>query len=121
MTDSRAQQAKGRPKIAAEDLRGARVTVRFSGEEQAALEGMAAEAGLSVSAFVRAAALGARITVQRDGVPMAVVGQLRRIGNNLNQVLKEARYNNFPPHIAAEAETALQEVSRYLRSAFHDA
>ena len=47
MTDSRAQQAKGRPKIAAEDLRGARVTVRFSGEEQAALEGMAAEAGLS--------------------------------------------------------------------------
>lgn len=121
MTETRAQQAKGRPKLTAEDRRAARLTIRFSDEEQAALEGLAAEAGLSVSAFVRAAALGARITVQRDGVPMAVVGQLRRLGNNLNQVLKEARFQNFPPQIAAEAETALQEVSRYLRSAFHDA
>lgn len=121
MTTARTDASKGRPKLGEEDRRGARVTVRFSGDEQAALEGMAAEAGLSVSAFVRAAALGAPITVRRDGMPMAVVGQLRRLGNNLNQVLKEARFQNFPPQVAREAETALQEVSTYLRSAFHDA
>lgn len=112
---------KGRPKKATPERLGEGVRFRLTASERAAIEGRAAEAGLSLSDYCRQAALTGRVTVRgNSGVPMGVIGQLRRLGNNLNQVLKEARQNNFPAHLGDEAEAALREISAYLRGAFHD-
>ena len=112
----------GRPKLDDTDRRSAPISVRFSADELAAVQGQAAMAGLSVSAFVRAAALGQRIAVRREAVPMAAVGQLRRLGNNLNQILREARVNHFPASTAVLADACLAEINAFLRKVFaHDA
>ncbi|WP_250504702.1 plasmid mobilization relaxosome protein MobC [Caballeronia sp. AZ7_KS35] len=109
----------GRPTKPIPEKRGSWVSFRTSRDEDAVIAGKAAEAGLSVSAYCRLAALGQSISANRNVIPMEVIGQLRRLGNNLNQVLKEARFNNFPPDVAKQAESALREISDYLRRTFH--
>ena len=106
---------KGRPTISTTERRSELVKFRATPEEDAAITGRAAEANLTVSEYCRAAALGLPIIVHRDATPMEVIAQLRRIGNNLNQVLREARFNNFPPPVADECEATLRELSAYLR------
>lgn len=106
---------KGRPTISTADKRSEVVKFRASPDEQTAIEGRAAEAKLTVSEYCRAASLGLPIIVHRDATPMEVIAQLRRIGNNLNQVLREARFNNFPPPVADHAEETMRDLSAYLR------
>jgi hypothetical protein len=55
-----------------------------------------------------------RVVRSRHADP-ALVAQISRLGNNLNQCLVEARRGNFPPDVAIAAEDALREVGACLR------
>lgn len=68
--------------------RGPRIEFRLTPEDDQAIRDRAAQAGLSVSEFMRRAALGVSIQVQ---LSPADLDNLRKIGGNLNQV---ARYAN---------------------------
>ena len=108
----------GRPRLPAAELRGGHVGYRATPSEHADLEARAAGAGLSVSAFIRDTMHGAQTSSRRtrgrtDLGP--VVAQLARLGNNLNQVLREARFGNFRPETRHAAEEALQAAAAYLR------
>ncbi len=116
---SRTPSPIGRPKLDPDARRSRATSIRFSPEEQAAIEGLAAQAQLSVSAYLRAAALGTRITVRDEAVPAAVIAQLRRIGNNLNQVVRESRFNQYPPDVVAEAKSCIREIAKYIRRELH--
>jgi hypothetical protein len=108
----------GRPRKTDDELRSETVAYRATPAEFAALEARAAEAGLSVSAFVRETIHDDPPPSHRRG-PAAgigpIVAQLARLGNNLNQILREARFGNFPPEVAALAEEALKAAGDYLR------
>lgn len=70
------------------------VTVRVSAEERAQLEALSSRAGLAAGAFLRAAAFGgAGPRAQRrpsadHAVLRQLLGELGRVGNNLNQIAR---------------------------------
>lgn len=74
--------------------RGKTVTVRLSDDEHAALDALASRSGMAAGAFMRAAAFGeAGPRAQRR--PPAdhkalrqILGELGRIGNNINQIAR---------------------------------
>ena len=74
----------GRPGGATRVLK---VEVRVSADEKAGLQGSAAEAGLSVSEYVRRRSLGHPVTARADRETRVL---LRRIGVNLNQLARAA-------------------------------
>lgn len=80
----------GRPKSELGEVRSNRVTVRFSEKELEQVSGKAQLVGLEVSAFLREAALGRKVSVQASSFPVNVqtYDQLRRIGVNLNQLIR---------------------------------
>ncbi|OJU68045.1 MAG: hypothetical protein BGO05_16585 [Rhizobiales bacterium 63-7] len=81
-----------------ERLPYARLTVA----ERVTVEAMANAAGLSVSEFARRAVLGQRIAPPkaRGGVPVGLLSDLARIGNNLNQIARRANASgNVPAHL----------------------
>jgi hypothetical protein len=82
--------------------------------ERSAVHRAAADAGLSVSAFVRRRALGQPVTARADAQARAA---LRRVGVNLNQLARAANAAGppgAPPSVgsalAAKVEAALSEV-----------
>ena len=83
--------------------------------ERAAFEEKAAKAGLSLSAFARAAALGDKgpRARRRPTVEAAKLAEthihLRRIGNNLNQIAKAIHTGDAPPIL--EVQKAAEDVS----------
>lgn len=66
-----------------------KVTVMLSPSERATLDELAAEAGLRLSDYARAALLGYRVHV-RNQVTERALSELWAIGNNLNQIAKHA-------------------------------
>jgi len=82
-----------------ERLPYARLTV----SERVMVEAMANAAGLSVSDFARRAVLGQRIappTTRKGGIPVGLLSDLARIGNNLNQIARRANASgNMPAHL----------------------
>lgn len=78
-----------RPKIDPAQKRTESVRVSLSPVEFAALNAKADAGETNVTAFVRAAALGKPVTVQKSTTPdFATRDELRRIGVNLNQIAK---------------------------------
>ena len=82
--------------------------------ERAAVHRAAADAGLSVSAFVRRRSLGRPVTARADAQARAA---LRRVGVNLNQLVRAANASGAAgtpagagPALAATAEAVLAEV-----------
>ena len=112
----------GRPAKDKADRRDCYIGFWVTATERAAIEGRAAAAGVpSLSQFARASALFQRIRYGRASTHSPeLVAQLRRVGNNLNQCLKEARTGNFPPAVARAAEEALKDISALLRAQLHD-
>ena len=111
----------GRPALPDSERRGQAVTFWVTPDELERLTARAAGAGLSVSAHVRGAALADMATPTRyrrrhDRDLGAVVAQLQRLGNNLNQILREARFGHFPPAVAGQAGDALEAMTGYLLS-----
>jgi len=93
-----------RPKKSPHEQRAEQVSIRLSPVELATLRSKANTAETSVTAFVRSAALGKRVTVTQSTAPDFITrNELRRIGVNLNQIarsLNEGRGHN-PPELLA--------------------
>ncbi len=74
--------------------RGVTVTVRLTSEERARLETLSSRAGLAAGAFMRAAAFGEtgpraqRRPTADHTVLRQLLGELGRVGNNLNQIAR---------------------------------
>ena len=92
---------------------GDRVTTRFLPEERAVLDVKAGEAGLSLSAYLRACALGdagpragrAPVTDRREIIELHA--HLARIGNNLNQLTRAVHQNQIPDILGLEEAAKL--------------
>ena len=87
--------------------RSAKVEVRVSAAEKAALQGSAREAGLTVSEYVRRRSLGQPVTARADRETRVL---LRRIGVNLNQLARAANTSG-----ATAASGPLEEALAQLR------
>ncbi|MCP3960793.1 MAG: hypothetical protein GY719_23355 [bacterium] len=87
------------------------VSVRFKAEDHRLLRDRALERGITVSALVRAAALGVPPARRRRNlVAQELINQLSRVGNNLNQhshVLHRMDQRSDLPH----AETVLDRLA----------
>lgn len=102
------------------DPKGRFVAVRCTDAEHAALTAAAAQAGLSVGAYLRAQGLGSpgpravrRVAVERTELARAL-GLLGHYGSNLNQLARVANTNGELP-TAGELETMAGHV-RELRA-----
>ena len=112
----------GRPRKEQAERRDLYIGFWVTGKEKATIEARAAQLGVvSLSHFARSAVLSQPVrTASSPTHSPELVAQLRRVGNNLNQCLREARFGNFPPSLANAAEEAIKEVSVLLRSQLHD-
>jgi len=82
----------------ADDRKSHRVTTRYTQAERERLLLKAAKAGMSESAYVRAASLGRKVEAREQTDPdFELVNQLRKIGNNLNQIAHIANRNKRVP------------------------
>jgi len=93
-----------RPKIDPALKRTEGVRIPLSPIELAKLNAKAGAGETNVTAFVRAAALGKSITVQKSTAPdFATRDELRRIGVNLNQIAKamNAQKSTAPSELLA--------------------
>lgn len=96
-----------RPKKAPTERRTEQVSLRLSPVELARLQGKADQSRQSVTAFVRAAAMGKPVTVQQvQAGDFELRQELRRIGVNLNQIAKSlnARQQALPVSLVATCE-----------------
>ena len=104
------QDPTGGTENAKKDEKNCFVNVRMTVEERSRLEGMAKEAGLTRSDFVRACVSGKEIR-QRQG---AEIGQLyteiNRIGNNINQIARSVNAGIADAKDAREALFLLRRV-----------
>lgn len=87
-------------------------TLRLRPGESAIIAGRAKAAGLSVSEFLRRAALGQRVRARRDQANRDLIYHLSKIGTNLNQL---AHVANVARQVVAhdqleELISALREV-----------
>ena len=89
--------------------RGPRIEFRLTLEDDQVIRDRAAQAGLSVSKFMRLAALGVSIQAQ---LSPADLDNLRKIGGNLNQV---ARYVNTHQRWSGEIEILVDQLKAILK------
>jgi len=93
--------------------RTATFTVRVTPEERDAIDALAMQKGLTVGAFLRAAALGDKGPRAKTRIPVdeellrRLLGQTGKIGGNLNQIAKQLNKGGAvatPDVLAAVAE-----------------
>jgi predicted transcriptional regulator len=99
------------------------VGVRLDAEEKRKLDELASSTGLSIGAFVRAAALKnpgvrsrRRAPVDRDLLGRANA-DLNRVGNNINQIAAALHQGREPPFFLREAIDELRETLSVIRQA----
>lgn len=118
MNDERETPKGYRKKTSQKRQRTASIEAVLTAEERAEIEERAAAAGLSLSAFIRACALGdagprARRRPVVDTAKLAETHiELKRVGNNLNQIAKAINTGHAPPLI--EVQRAGEELSLVL-------
>ena len=103
------------------------VTVRFKAADHSAWRDEARKGGLTVSAFIRDAALGVPpVPPRRRLADQDLINQLSRLGNNLNQqtrLLHQLRHRDLLPETAPvlavleDVRELLDEVSRSVAEA----
>lgn len=86
-------------------LRNKSIVLRVTEEEQKSIDKKAAKAQLPREQYLRACALGKNISVIEDLRP--VVSELKRIGNNLNQLTVLAHSGRINALNLAETNEAL--------------
>ena len=81
-----------RPIKSITDRRTKRVEIRLTAAEENVLEGLAVDAGLSVSDHIRKAALGSKPRIQMATPERAAfikgLAELGKVGSNVNQIAK---------------------------------
>lgn len=106
----------GRPAKRAADSRSDRVAFRLTGEELARVQISAERAGVSVSEYCRAAALGQRVRVRSTPDLSAALVSLNRVGVNLNQIARAANRGQGVPYdlaeVLAEVRAAVERLAR---------
>lgn len=109
MTSDKPDRAKpGRPSKREVEARGRLIGFRVTEAEAARLQLAADTVGASLSAYCRAAILGARLPAQRRGRDLSgVLVELNRVGVNLNQI---ARTVNRGQGVPADLAEVLAEV-----------
>lgn len=103
----------GRPRKAPEKLRSKRLRIRVSESELAALVQLAD--GRSLPGWIRERLLG-ETRVPRRVIPLAnreIVGQLAKIGNNFNQLVRLAHTGRRPAQLEPLLRELLQALGRY--------
>ncbi len=83
-----------RPRI--ENPKAVRLGLALTEAEREQIRANAKLAGLTVSEYLRQAALGAEIHARPQGITLDALYELRRIGNNLNQL---TRASNDPTRL----------------------
>ena len=83
---------RGRPQLPDSQRRSRRLWFRLTAQELSAIQAKAEVAGISLAEYLRRAALTKTVRARTDG---QVCEQLRRIGNNLNQIAR-ALNSGFP-------------------------
>jgi hypothetical protein len=105
----------GRPQTSPEKLRSKRIRIRLSETELALLEERAA--GQPLPRWIRERLLGEpKSSLQK--VPSAnreIAGQLAKLGNNLNQLVRLAHTGRFPLHLEPLLKQLYQALARYQR------
>jgi hypothetical protein len=99
--------------------REAWLSFRVTEAELAEITSRAQLAGLDRSTYVRRAALAQRIVALRvPAVHLQAIGQLQRIGNNLNQAVRLVHEGRLSPDLGSSVEEVrrlLLELRRALR------
>jgi hypothetical protein len=108
----------GRPRLSPDAQRGIRVATRLTLRECGLIAALAAEANLTLSAYLRAAALRAKINPPLvPPINLRFVGDLGRVGNNLNQLVHAIHAGRAAPGLLAvieELRSLLDDVRREL-------
>ena len=89
----------GRPPKSPELVRKLRLTVRLSDEELASVRTKAEIVNLPIATLLRLAALGTPLRPVVPAANLAAVGELNRIGNNVNQLAYLAHQGRIPSHL----------------------
>ena len=90
----------GRPRKTHSEQRSHQSKQRYTRAELDYIQTMAHQAGLSVSEFIRRAALKIVMKPPRGSVPREAMAELNRIGVNLNQIARALnRGRECPPYI----------------------
>lgn len=91
------------------ERRTAKKLVSFTPEELRAVAARAAECGRTPGRFIREVSIGVVPKARRNGAEQEIVRHLARIGNNLNQLAREANASaRFPDE--ARIDAALAEI-----------
>lgn len=98
----------GRPPKAPDERRTDRLPApRVTAAERVFVEQQAARAGVEVSDYVRACALGRRIVSRRTTADERLLLEINRIGVNLNQIAARV---NFTGRLAEDFADTLEDV-----------
>lgn len=111
MTDSAASTQikrrapwRGRPRVAV--AKSKRIALRLTDEDHGFVEETAAQAGLSIGAFLRTLALGTagaravkRPRIEREQLAK-LLGEIGKLGSNVNQIARWANTDRAPPSFA---------------------
>lgn len=100
-------------RVLSKDLSHRFPSVRCSANDLLIIRSKAAEAGVSVSAYIRTMCVDGTVTARMPMADLDLIIQLRRIGNNLNQLTKHthARGGENP----AQLVSVLSELERILQ------
>ncbi len=88
-----------RPKKQKQEKLDKVLPIRCTQTDYTTLRTRAEKAGLSLSSFVRDAALHSKIIVKQSAVDFSLIQELKRSGNNLNQIAMHYNATGFvaPP------------------------
>ena len=95
------------------DRHESRLTIYLTSDEIARIREAADLAGMTVSAFVRGAALGTQVRAKPTRARSALIRELSAVGNNLNQLARRANAGRMP--VEAEIRRSLDEVLAVIR------
>lgn len=108
--------AMARPPTPHDRRRSVNCTVRLTPRQHRELRQRAHDAGLTISALVRDAAR-LHSTPARPHIPqvnLAAVAQLRRLGNNINQLAARAHSSTYSSDLHTDVLEALEHLKRTL-------
>jgi len=95
-----------------------RVIIRYHAAEHSAVRERARICGVPLARYVRDVSLGAMPRERRQRATDEAIRHLARIGNNLNQLAREANSRDrFPEE--ARIDTALDELRRAIEQLVH--
>lgn len=101
-----------------DDIRSKIISIRLLPADHERLKSNAAAAGLSVSGMAERLVRGARVRIEASSLPAplspALMAELKRIGNNLNQIA-HALNSNLPPDVTFTASTLHRLIEQLAR------